>query len=326
MPSLPDLVEDIFPACQVHLIGGSRGAGKTAFECWMAKHIMGGQDFLGHKTNRPPFWGALIIDRGEEDRLAWWAAAGLEPMPYYCLTRDKNMTPDSLLGMTPRECIRFINLRIDDMKIPEGGVLTVDVANFFSGNFQMGYQSAFAHGWSLTKIAADRKITIIGIMHGGKQRGPDERYVRATDRIIAATGFLGAVATVSYLTTTQETDGPFQEYTWEPHHHPPETFRLSRTEEGLYRLVTPSEEFKLKPKAQVERDDYLAFFPLVGSGSYTTTAEVIEKVIDLWGFAPITIKQNLAKLEAEGKIIHYNGERGKWQKGSKAGGDLDSPN
>lgn len=317
--AFPNLVEDIFPACQVHLIGGSRGAGKTALEVWMASHILKGQDFLGHKTNKPPAWGALILDRGDEDRLAWWKAAGIEPLPYYCLTKDKHMTPEALIAMTPAQCIRFLQQKLNELELPLGAVLTVDVANFFAGNSNLGYQSSFAHGWALTKIAADKQLTILALMHGGKQKGPDERYVRATDRIIAGTGFLGAVCTVSYLTTPEEVASPvkIQELSWEPHHHPAETFKLLRTEEGLFRLLELGDEFKLKAKEDVEYDDYLVFFPLVGSGAYVTTAEVIEKAIDLWNFAPITIKRAIARLEAEGKIVKFKDERGKWQKIAK---------
>lgn len=234
-PEFPDLVQDIFPSGGMHVLGGSRGAGKTAFEVWMSRHILRGEPFMGHETHAPVWWGVLILDRDTSDRLQWWDAAGMDPLPYYSLTSDKSITPQKLLRQEPTETIRMVEQAIDNLKPPRGGVITIDVANFVAGDANLSYRSGFAHGWALSRIAADRGITIFALMHGGKQKS-GQQYFRLTDRIIASTGFLGTANTIAYVATPQECeeDEGLQAFEWEPHHHKPERFLLQRTSEGLY--------------------------------------------------------------------------------------------
>lgn len=309
----PDVIQDIFPAGQVHLIGGASRAGKTALECWMASHILNGSDFLGHHTTLPVWWGCLILDRASEDRRLWWERAGIGGrIPFYCLTEDPRMSPAQLQAMTYAQSWAWLDRCIRDMKPLPGGVLTIDVVSFFVPDFRQGYQKAFAQGWSLSKIAHDMELTIFALLHGGKQSTGD-RYIRLTDRIIAPMGFLGSVGTVSYLTSEAESGGKgFQEYEWESHQHPTERFKLFRTANGLYRVA--GEVAVLKPADKVTRDDYLPLIPPEGSDGYAKTADLLRRIGSLWKFSESKITHDLMKLEAEGKILKFQGTKGKWQK------------
>ena len=237
----PDLVEDIFPSCAFHIIAGSRGAGKTAFEVWMERSVLAGEAFLGHKTWRPPFWGVIILDRSPEDRLQWWAAAEMQPLPYYSLTADPKVNPATLIKQDPLGSLSMVANEIKRMDPPPGSAITIDVVNFLSGDVHLSYRSGFAHGWGIAKMAADYQITIFGVMHGGKQK-QGQQYLRLTDRAIASTGFLGTASTISYLATREETahiggcEEDDQLFEWEPHHHPPERFVFKRTSCGLFEV------------------------------------------------------------------------------------------
>lgn len=319
----PWIVSDIFPPRGVHLIGGATGAGKSAFEVWLCSHVLAGRPFLGHATNPPPFWGAIVFDRGAEDRLSWWKTAGLSGLPLYCIGDDPRMTPELLdAHRTVKKRIELLEIALDRIGAPPGGVVTIDTANYFSGESRLGYANAFAAGWALAKLARQRDLTFIALMHGGKQvAGHDNRYVRLTDRIIASTGFLGACDTLCYLTSEEESGSRgFQEFAWRPHHMKGESFKLGRTPEGLF-TVHHAEPLSYeaiaaaqKPKAEVNLEDYLVFVPPKATGDYITTKDLIDRAMSTWGVSESTVQRARAALETTGKIIRWHGIRGRWCK------------
>lgn len=334
--SLPDLVEGIFPPGQVHLIGGSREAGKTSLETWMQKHILSGEDFLGRRTWCPRWWGLLILDRSDEDRKYWWKQAGIGPLPHYCMTNDPDMAPEKLLradaSPDPAEKIILLKKLIDRLNPPRGGVLTIDVVNFFVTDQRVSYTKGYANGWAISKIAAEKEITILALIHGGKQRSQD-RYVRATDRIIASTGFLGAVGTVCYITTPEESttmgddEHIYHDFHWEPHHGAAQKFVLERDKEnGLYKFVSMTEarnQNKSTKQAEKEAEEplaaerwnlYLPWFPPEGSDAFITTSEIVKRagLIPGWDIPKRTVERDLAGMEEAGLIRRL--AQGKWQR------------
>ncbi len=56
------VIEDLFSENNVHLIGGSSGAGKTTLIFQMYKNLLRGEEFLGRKT-KPVKWGYISADR-----------------------------------------------------------------------------------------------------------------------------------------------------------------------------------------------------------------------------------------------------------------------
>lgn len=242
----PDIVEGVFPSGHLHLISGSRGAGKSSWEIWMEKSVLSGQPFMGRKTWRPPFWGVLIFDRSSADRLQMWERAGMEPLLYYSLTDDPTLTPEKLLHQTPAQSLTMLSNAIDQMEPPCGSCITIDVANFFAGDANLSYRSGFAHGWAIAKMAHRRQLTIFALMHGGKQKA-GHQYLRLTDRTIASTGFMGTANAFAYITTREETSiladpqvmdmgsrTDLQVFEWEPRRGPTERFILGRNEAGLF--------------------------------------------------------------------------------------------
>jgi hypothetical protein len=319
MSKYPDVVADVFPAGQVHLIGGAPGAGKTAFEAWMCSHVLRGVKFLGHQTNAVPWWGAIVLDRGAGDRRNWWRIAGIPhlttgaSLPLYSLTDDPSLRPSALYAI--KDLLGFVEKQIDRLQPPPGGVLTIDVANPLSGNAKSSYLSSFAAGWALSRVAQDRQLTVFAIMHGGKQLADAERrYVRLTDRIICGSGFLGAIGTTCYISSPEESGmRGYQEMAWSPHHSPSERFKLKRTQDGLYAPWQSSAEKaeRVKTAQDLGPEDLLTRVPLIGEG-YITTAQLLDAMRSLYTVPQRTFERWLMKLVKDGRIVPYQNQRGKW--------------
>lgn len=239
LPSVnyPDLVEGLIQCGEVTLIGGSRGVGKTAFDSWMRSVIGRGETFLGHATNQPPWWGAIILDRGIEDRQQWCDAAEIELPPHYCMMDDMSIIPLKIAKLDKDGAFAYLESWLNHLKPPPGAFISIDPANFFSGDDRYSYFSAIGCGLQLSKIAKERQIGILAYMHGGKQKKFDG-YMRLTDRIIGSTGFLGAVGTVCYLASRQESkelgELSNQVFIAEPHHGTAICWSLARTNNGLF--------------------------------------------------------------------------------------------
>jgi len=335
-----DLVEDIFTPGEAHLIGGAPGSGKTAFETWLCEHVLRGEDFLGRRTSLPPWWGAFIIDRGMEARQSFWESIGIKGMPfkdapedpaeqgiipYYCLTEDPTLNPTALANLMESRGwnpTRWLHSKVQEMAPPRGGVLTIDVANFFGGDARLGYDKAFVSGWGFNKIARDFGITILALMHGSKQKSQDN-YVRLIDRIIASTGFLGAVGTIGYLTSYQEAnEGGLQLFEWQSHYCKAQRFKLRRTELGLFEMAAEVDLFEERPeqpgfpKGYSERwDVYLPWFPPEGAANYLPTMEIMKRALyPPINFSKRTVARDLDLMEEAGIIVRFKGERGKWQR------------
>lgn len=321
--ALPWIVEGVLPPGQVHLIGGAPRAGKTAFECWMASHILRELPFLGHRTHRPPAWAAVILDRAPEDRLFWWNRAGIEPLPHYCLAEDGTVDLERLGRLSRRGFFDLLVQILDNFSLPRGSVVTIDVANALVADSRSTYLSGFTSGLQLSKLAHARGLTILALMHGSKQVGDtSSRYVRPTDRIIAGTGFLGAVGTVAYLASAKESGchatPAWQDFGWEPHHHAAQDFRLERTGNGLFCLQDSAErdiERKVKPAERLRPEDLLPYVPY--APNYIEAAHLVDRVRELHDVSRATIYRWLKELQDQKLVALWKDAKerpvqGKW--------------
>lgn len=319
-----ELIEDIFPCGEVHSIAGSSGAGKTRFEVWMAWHIMQGLPFLNRPTHAPPWWGTLVIDRNAEARREAWEACGLkmDEEKTYCLTEDEEASPDILESLSDRQAeMAILDRGLKKLNPPPGGVLTIDVATIFTGDQRHGYHKGFGRGWKLGKIARKLRITILALMHGGKQKKVDT-YLRSVDRTIANSGFLGAIGTKTYLCSPEETDGhdeDIQEYCWQSHHAPTEVFHIRRRRDsGLYEFVGQVHKGGIidgAPQWCERWDSYLAWLPMEGSGESMTTEQIVMRAAQPGLKWPKrNVERDLSELKEKGFITLYQGVRGRWQR------------
>lgn len=325
--SIPALVDRIYIFGEVNVIGGPTGAGKTAFEVWMQSQVLRGEPFLGRQTTRPPWWGVIATDRSMLARRLFWKAAGMEELPYFCLPEAPDAEANELVRTLLQDDLSSMKLLrgiLDKLKPERGGVVTIDVGNLWAGDSRLSYKNGFAHGFVLGRVAQQYGLTLLLVMHGGKQRKHDA-YLRLVDRIIASTGFLGAVGTLSYLTSREESsiDG-LQEFQWQSHYHPAETFFFKRTSEGLFEMADP-EQYEKKPKPGSEKEEprtvewrdrwerYLPWFPPLGAESYLPTMEYLRRCEEA-DVPRRTAERDLEDMEGAGVILRRNGERGKWQR------------
>jgi hypothetical protein len=336
----PYIISGVWEVGKVLVLGGSRGAGKTAFETWMRASVMKAEPFLGRETFAPDWWGIIIIDRDSDTHRHWWKAAGIEPPPYYCLAEDPTYDDEFLIRASthdfkdPAKLFRFLDCCIDKLNPPPGGALTIDVANPFTGSALADYMVSFSRGVALSRLAKRRQLGLLLIMHGGKQKRQDT-YARLTDRIISNTGFLGAVHTVSYITTFEESVRPgLQEFVWEPHEGPGELFALHRLRDsGLFEVVDSRyimdkvEQVKgaqSQPETIEDEIPYgcnliLSWIPVDSEGVFITT-EIIKQRMEQsqLGLGARTVERYLAVMEDKGLIFRYKEQRGKWQRKAEA--------
>lgn len=318
------LVERIFSPGEVHLIGGAPGAGKTAWEVWLRSHIERGLPFLGHATHRPPAWHTIIFDRSSRDRRYWWQQGGIVDPVYYCLTEDGELTLGQIAKMTRASLFALVERLIREVwQLPRGSVVTVDVANMLAADSRSSYLAAWTSGVQLGRLAEECGITILALMHGAKQVGDNAaRYVRPTDRMIAGTGFLGAVGTRAYLMSLKESgDHGWQDFGWEPHHHRPQEFRFQRTENGLFAPWHSRErdtETETRDAKDLGPEDLLIFFPVDGDG-YLSTGDAIKQFQTKHGVPPHkrTLERWIEKLDVRGLLVPYRDKdgreiQGKW--------------
>lgn len=264
----------------------------------MEREVLAGRTFLGRRTHPPPFWGVIILDRSASDRLYWWKQAHVKPLPYYCLTDDPQMGPQDIGSMDSDGFFSFVTGKIDAMDPPPGSAITVDVATPLSGDTKASYLNGFCRGWQISKYASTRQLTMLLIMHGGKQIAGNQ-YLRATDRIIANMGFLGAVDTVSYLTTREESalKGQ-QEFYVDAHHAPPGRVALDRTEDGLFASTkTPG----TPPRITLLR--------LMDPGAIITRAELVKRA-EAADISARSVDRYLEELQKSGDV--ESPEWGKW--------------
>jgi hypothetical protein len=190
------------------------------------------------------------------------------------------MSPKELMQQTPERSLDMLRRCIDELDPPAGGVITIDVANFFAGDASLSYRSGFAHGWAINKIAAERQLTTFAVMHGGKQR-MGQQYFRLTDRTIAGTGFMGTAEGFAYIATREETlvlddpdvldlqpDKNLQAFEWEPRGGGTERFIFGREQpSGLFTFLKgPSDipKKRIEPTVQVRLDEIVAYMPKSG--------------------------------------------------------------
>lgn len=325
---MPAIIEGIWETGEVLLLGGSRGCGKTALTAWLTQKVLTGQEFLGHPTTSPSAWATIVVDRDSSLQRFWWRRAGLGdgPGPCYCICDD--LSPEDLLKQAqyessrPEKLYELLCYAVSKVDPPPGSVLVIDVVNPFAGHTNLGYIEGFVRGWSLGHIARSRRIGILGVMHGGKQKRLDT-YIRYTDRIIANTGFLGAVNTISYLTTLEESAARgYQEFEWDPHTEKAERFILDRTEDGLFKVIDAKTAKQIQEVSvaisdveQVRWSVYLAWVPAEGADAFITTAEIVRRATaPPFGFSKRTVERDIGLLEESGLLIRHQGQRGRWQK------------
>lgn len=286
----PDIIPGVFPAGQVHLFSGASGAGKTAIGADFVARLATSRPVLGDFfIGRPPaFIGFIAADRTWADHLQWFEIVGLPSIPHYSLIDDQEITGKKIRS---RKSDRFDLFQSCVEKLCEGpppydALIVVDPISLFLGGNLIDYDRVYSYMVDLSQYCIKHQFTIFGMCHTSKQKGdPKQRYARPQDRINGTTAQTGCAGTVFHLAPPSETDHPWHEFTWVPHHAPAETVHLQRNQDGLFENYQLTEDDQ---KLEVAEQTYgkgkraeklaLAHDQLPPDGSQIAIPELVEKI------------------------------------------------
>ncbi len=245
LPIPPDPVKLILPSCEVHLLSGAPGAGKTGLTAELVSSLLLGKSFMGVwpvPEQVPPFVGIIAADRAWKSHKQWFDLVGLDQFPNYSLVDDIEMSgakvrrePDRVRLL--RSCIKSLTTKYfgsSAQVLPAGSLIVIDPLALFCGGDLNNYNLAYTHLLDISKLCMSQRITIIGTMHAGKQKSdPKLRYTRPQDRILGSAALAGCTGTTMHLSPPSETGRDWAEFAWMPHHAPMGVLRLRKAPNGL---------------------------------------------------------------------------------------------
>lgn len=304
---MDDLVEGLFPAGRIHLIGGAAGAGKTTLLAWMLQRIKAGEELFGRKTNPPP-GGIYYIaaDRKWEEYSEVIDKAGLKIDGYYSYSDDPGM---NLRKFTKTEPATLLKYGFDRLDLPERSVVVVDIFGLFLGDDLRKYRDIMALMWEYSRWISEKNITMIGSVHATKQKASEkERYVRLFDRVMGGGPMRGACSTATYLTSAEEAgDQGFQLFEICPRLEPAVTFRMDWDEEGM--LVPIDEAIRSDSKGNQEK-----VLELIPYEAGVAAKDLVRFAQDAHGISRATVFRALQQLKRQGLIAKDAEDQKLWRR------------
>ena len=209
------LVDRLLSVNDLHTLGGSPGAGKSVLLSWLLKTILHESEIFEHEIkNRPSFCGMLVTDRRIEHEIDMLKKMEIESEVAVNSLVEAGLNTDLLETGTSRSHIKLLEILLDNLgkssplqgPPPPGSLLIVDPFSIFTGPNPNAYMQVALRMMNIQMMAARRQWTMLGVMHGGKQKaGKDDRYIRAQDRILGTTAYTGSAATSMFLIDKEET-------------------------------------------------------------------------------------------------------------------------
>lgn len=311
MSEYPDAVQDFITIPDVHMIAGSSRAGKTTFIAMLLAAVRDGRPFLGHKTNQPSALGIITTDRyWQSNHITWFERVGY-PDIRRVVTLEKITPLESFRAVRDMSfSMQLLDRCLNDLNLAPGGLLVVDLFNFFMGDNLLNYGRVRAIMGRLLMISAERQLGIIGTLHGGKIKSAEgERYARLTDRFIGSQAIPGHSASFGYVATQQETTGDssgYHDFEWATSLRPDWRVLLKRTEDGLFQIAEPEEIILAKPL----NNRQTTILEAIGCQPDGAGVNDLAALFSQW--AVQTIKNTLQELRHL-NLVQSNG-RGKWWK------------
>lgn len=224
------LIEDLFPAGQVHLVGGPSGAGKTRLMFQMYKALQTGNDFLGRRV-RQTKWAYISGDRPERSVRETMEYMGVD-FPVFSLV-DRSLVGKDLLNVVIPQLTAFYCYKPDLIYI-DGFTGMVPEGKF--GDYTVVSQ------WlaSLQRYCASKNVTILGACHTTKTK-ENETFKDPRQRIAGSVAWAGYSETVVVIDKIPEKGHENERIiSFEPRNKPPEYFYMTFNEDGhLERMETP---------------------------------------------------------------------------------------
>lgn len=308
----PDLIPDILPSCEVHLLSGASGAGKTALVATLLRACVEEKPFFGLQTRRPAFMGIVSSDRGWRDHAKWFQKVGLE-IPYYSLVDDSTVTGHGIRAVHGnRDGLLRSSLKKLIAPIPQDSLIILDPISLFLGGDFLNYDLSYTHMLDMTKEAIAGGFTILATAHASKQKADSgQRYARPQDRVAGTTAQTGCAGTTLHLAPPNETGENWHELSWTPHHAPSGLRRLVREEgTGLFTALsntfpTKGDNIKMEAARRI-----LAFLP--EDGTPVNAKELVRVIMEELGVSRTLVYEWLGIAAALGLVIHAG--HGAWRR------------
>lgn len=219
------LIDRILPHTEVHLVGGSSGAGKTR---WLFQTLIDdwqrGRPVLGYASHPRP-WAYLVGDRTIDD-----ACATLEDLHY---------NPDDVRMYSAMENgILDLGRALDKVMEfdPKPEVVVVEgLASLTPDKCDLNkYKDVARFLGSITRLCKLLKLTIIGVVHSPKMK-EDAQYLNARQRLmgsVAWAAYSGTVILVEEMTAGSQEASLLRRLTVLPRNAPEMYLNLQFTGEG----------------------------------------------------------------------------------------------
>lgn len=313
---LLDPLPRILTLGSLNLLAGASGVGKTALIAELARRFRDGEPIFGHKPNIPTGIGYITADRPWSSSKQWFEAAGFPEIRQYSMVDDLKLPTSRIRKKFERT--KLLQDCVKRLELPPGGLVIVDPVALFLGGNLLDYDAVAVACIEIQRYLMDEAYSLLGMAHSAKQKADrGDRYLRAQDRISGSMALLGYTGTQMYLMAPEEA-GPKEtafHFHWNPHHAPPETFRLVKDDHGLFSDIgtgTPTDtDHDLRLAYDTETKRILASIP--EAPSVISTAELI--AFHCYGGDPIprrTLFRKVALLAKRGDVIQVR--RGAWQR------------
>lgn len=220
---------------QVSILAGASGAGKSTLALQLIHQLQKGQGLLGGFQVNPEVdlatpgqIGYVVADRTSLDLQVTAEQVGVN----FAALRLRSLVDDTAIDMgrfeqTPTSVLFDLLASLKGCSL-----VVVDPLIVFTGVDTNKYHLNAAKLIRINRFCMDHHLTLLGTHHATKAR-TDFGFKRAQDRISGSSALLGYTSTQLFLSTPEENDTDFFQWTIVSHHAAPRTLALSRSSEGF---------------------------------------------------------------------------------------------
>lgn len=182
------LIEDLFPAREISLIGGPSGSGKTSFLLKMLETWTAGEAVFGH-TSHPTPYAYISGDRSTAGMLRTMDRLGLDKrtFPLY-------VPAISTLNLTAVQVVENALKRFPDAKL----IVFEGIATYVPDGKLHDYKVVAKFLRDLAALCQARDITILGVVHSPKVKEKD-KYANPRERIMGSTAWAAYSELIMFL-------------------------------------------------------------------------------------------------------------------------------
>ncbi len=256
---LIDIIQGVLPACQVSILAGASGAGKTTLVMQILKALQENQDVFGFAAQKNLNIAYLASDRSWDAYQTLAERVQVDTNKMQIITVVDDLSID--LELFEKNSRRLLYNLLDRFVKQGAELIVIDPLMALMGGDPNRYNSVAPRLTELNRYCSKNKVTVLGIHHAGKAR-TDFGFKRAQDRISGSSALLGFTSTQLFLAAAEEIQQEYCEWHIVPHTDKPSVLKLKRTDPfGLFAPYTMDDEIASASKNVAQTDlvllDYL---------------------------------------------------------------------